>query len=201
MKRLQDKVAIITGAGSGFGSGMARRFAAEGAKVVLADVNVKHVEDELAEIGSKDAAQQMRGVWVVEIAELFVKNGSRFTWTATMRADQGHRLPDDVYELCVRSGLRRVMIGGSAVPRSMAEAFKSRYGVETLQIWGMTETCPLGVIATPTPALAAQGEAALHQAIWTRQGRLQLSLQPSLVHRARGLSQIAHAWRVHVAAL
>ncbi len=50
MKRLQDKVAIITGAGSGFGSGMAHRFAAEGAKVVLADVNLKRVEDELAEI-------------------------------------------------------------------------------------------------------------------------------------------------------
>lgn len=58
MKRLQDKVAIITGAGSGFGSGMARRFAAEGAKVVLADVNVKHVEDELAEIGKSGLAVQ-----------------------------------------------------------------------------------------------------------------------------------------------
>ncbi len=58
MKRLQDKVAIITGAGSGFGSGMARRFAAEGAKVVLADVNVKHVEDELAEIGKNGLAVQ-----------------------------------------------------------------------------------------------------------------------------------------------
>ncbi|MFD2650183.1 SDR family oxidoreductase [Brucella rhizosphaerae] len=54
MKRLQDKVAIITGAGSGFGSAIARRFAAEGAKVVLADVNVKRLEDELADIG-KDA--------------------------------------------------------------------------------------------------------------------------------------------------
>jgi len=51
MKRLQDKVAIITGAGSGFGSAIARRFAAEGSKVVLADVNVKRLEDELADIG------------------------------------------------------------------------------------------------------------------------------------------------------
>jgi len=51
MKRLQDKVAIITGAGSGFGSAIARRFAAEGAKVVLADVNVKRLEDELIDIG------------------------------------------------------------------------------------------------------------------------------------------------------
>lgn len=58
MKRLQDKVAIITGAGSGFGSGMAHRFAAEGAKVVLADVNVKRVEDELAHIGKNALSVQ-----------------------------------------------------------------------------------------------------------------------------------------------
>ena len=37
--RLADKVAIVTGAGSGFGEGIAVRFAAEGARVVVADVN------------------------------------------------------------------------------------------------------------------------------------------------------------------
>jgi 3-oxoacyl-[acyl-carrier protein] reductase len=37
--RLLNKVAIITGAASGFGEGMARRFAEEGAKVVVADLN------------------------------------------------------------------------------------------------------------------------------------------------------------------
>ena len=37
--RLQDKVALVTGAGSGFGAGIARRFAAEGAAVVVADLN------------------------------------------------------------------------------------------------------------------------------------------------------------------
>lgn len=37
--RLKDKVAIITGAASGFGEGMAKRFAEEGAKVVVADLN------------------------------------------------------------------------------------------------------------------------------------------------------------------
>lgn len=58
MKRLQGKVAIITGAGSGFGSGMARRFAAEGAKVVLADINLRHMDDELAEIGKNALAVQ-----------------------------------------------------------------------------------------------------------------------------------------------
>ena len=73
--------------------------------------------------------------------------------------------------------LERVVIGGSAVPRAMAETFKRRYGVQTLQIWGMTETCPIGVVATPTPALAALGEDAMDEAIWTRQGRLQFGIE------------------------
>src|SRR5258705_10248035 len=39
--RLRDKIAIVTGAGSGFGEGIARRFAGEGAKVVVADINAE----------------------------------------------------------------------------------------------------------------------------------------------------------------
>jgi 3-oxoacyl-[acyl-carrier protein] reductase len=39
--RLQDKVAIITGAGQGIGEAYAQRFAREGAKVVVADVNAE----------------------------------------------------------------------------------------------------------------------------------------------------------------
>jgi 3-oxoacyl-[acyl-carrier protein] reductase len=46
--RLKDKVAIITGAGSGFGEGMARLFSQEGAKVVVNDIN---------ETGGKRVAQ------------------------------------------------------------------------------------------------------------------------------------------------
>ncbi len=38
MKKLQDKIAIITGAGSGFGEAMARRFVAEGARVAIVDL-------------------------------------------------------------------------------------------------------------------------------------------------------------------
>lgn len=37
--RLQGKIAIVTGAASGFGAAIARRFAAEGAAVVVADIN------------------------------------------------------------------------------------------------------------------------------------------------------------------
>ncbi len=37
--RLADKVAVVTGAGSGFGAGIATRFAEEGARIVAAEIN------------------------------------------------------------------------------------------------------------------------------------------------------------------
>lgn len=52
MARLQGKVAIVTGAASGFGEGMAKRFAEEGAKVVVADLNAKGADKVAAEIGA-----------------------------------------------------------------------------------------------------------------------------------------------------
>jgi radical SAM superfamily enzyme YgiQ (UPF0313 family) len=48
---------------------------------------------------------------VAAIADGFLSRSLRFTWTGTMRADQGQRLDDEVFALCKRSGLRRVMIG------------------------------------------------------------------------------------------
>jgi len=38
--RLADKTAVVTGAGSGFGAGIARAFAAQGARVIVADINL-----------------------------------------------------------------------------------------------------------------------------------------------------------------
>lgn len=51
MARLKNKVAVITGAASGFGEGMAKRFAEEGAQVVVADLNAKGAERVAGEIG------------------------------------------------------------------------------------------------------------------------------------------------------
>ncbi len=50
--RLQGKIAIVTGAASGFGEGIARRFAAEGARVVAADMNLDGARRLAAEIGA-----------------------------------------------------------------------------------------------------------------------------------------------------
>ena len=40
--RLEGKAAIVTGAGSGFGEGIARRYAREGAKVIVADIDAEN---------------------------------------------------------------------------------------------------------------------------------------------------------------
>lgn len=50
MQRLAGKVAIITGAGSGFGAAIAKRYSEEGARVVLVDLNPKHIEDQLSDL-------------------------------------------------------------------------------------------------------------------------------------------------------
>lgn len=57
--RLQDKTALVTGAGSGFGAEIARVFAREGAKVVLMDINREGAETVAAEIG--EAAKVVAG--------------------------------------------------------------------------------------------------------------------------------------------
>lgn len=56
--RLKGKVAVITGAASGFGEGMAKRFAEEGARIVVADLNGKGAERVASEIGKAAISTQ-----------------------------------------------------------------------------------------------------------------------------------------------
>jgi acyl-CoA synthetase (AMP-forming)/AMP-acid ligase II len=72
--------------------------------------------------------------------------------------------------------LEEVVIGGSALPRSMLVRFKRDFGVDVLQVWGMTEISPLGSLNRPMPAtLKLDADAQLKIAL--KQGRPMFGLQ------------------------
>ncbi len=52
--------------------------------------------------------------------------------------------------------MKRVVIGGSAVPEAMIQSFEQDYGVEVIHAWGMTETSPLGTLNFLMPHMQDQ---------------------------------------------
>ncbi|HVT64035.1 MAG TPA: long-chain fatty acid--CoA ligase [Mycobacteriales bacterium] len=73
--------------------------------------------------------------------------------------------------------LRAVLCGGSAVPRTLIEAFDREFGVTIFQGWGMTETSPLASVSKPPAGVT--GEAA-----WDYQakaGRVQFGVEVRIV--------------------
>ncbi|HEV7679616.1 MAG TPA: SDR family oxidoreductase [Candidatus Dormibacteraeota bacterium] len=70
MGRLQDRVAVITAAGSGMGRAAARLFAREGATVVVADIDEKAASDTVDEITAKGGRARAHCVDVGDLAAL-----------------------------------------------------------------------------------------------------------------------------------
>ena len=54
------------------------------------------------------------------------------------------------------SSMRMVACGGSAVPRSLMQAFEERHGMRIVQAWGMTETSPVGSAAHPPAGVSEE---------------------------------------------
>jgi fatty-acyl-CoA synthase len=67
------------------------------------------------------------------------------------------------------SSLRSIVCGGSAVPRSLSEAYEASVGLPILQAWGMTETSPVGAVchvkSTLDAALSDDGRAELRTTV------------------------------------
>jgi 3-oxoacyl-[acyl-carrier protein] reductase len=75
--RLKGKTAIVTGAASGFGAGIARKFAAEGANVMVVDLNTDAAKTVAAEIGGvAHTADVSNGDQVADMIETAIKTMS-----------------------------------------------------------------------------------------------------------------------------
>jgi len=75
--RLKDKVAIVTGGGSGFGEGIVRKFVAEGAKVIVADRDAQAAERVAGSIGSAARAVTADVTVDADVARM-VKSAEQF---------------------------------------------------------------------------------------------------------------------------
>src|SRR5688572_1229030 len=68
--RLAGKVVVITGAGNGIGRTMARTFAAEGAQVVIADIDERNAHNASAEIASQGGHAQAMTVDITKLDQV-----------------------------------------------------------------------------------------------------------------------------------
>ena len=86
---------------------------------------------------------------VEAIADEFIRRGLPITWAATMRADQGDRLPESVMAKCKQSGLRRVIIGVESGSQAMMDWIKKDIKLE--QVFISAEKCQRHGVAVIFP--------------------------------------------------
>ena len=76
--RLKDKTAIVTGAGSGFGRGIATRFALEGARVAVIDINRESAVQVADEIGESAFAIEADVSRDEDVSQMVLQSLNRF---------------------------------------------------------------------------------------------------------------------------
>ena len=59
--------------------------------------------------------------------------------------------------------LKRVVIGGSAVPEAILKTFEDKYDVQVFHAWGMTEMSPMGSMGSTVPEFMARGTEAVQK--------------------------------------
>jgi radical SAM superfamily enzyme YgiQ (UPF0313 family) len=64
------------------------------------------------------------------LAQRFIDYDLRFSWAGTMRADQGVRLPEPLWELAARSGLRRLLVGVESGSDEMLKRIRKDIRIE-----------------------------------------------------------------------
>jgi radical SAM superfamily enzyme YgiQ (UPF0313 family) len=91
------------------------------------------------DVGFQDETFFTHGGRVAALAEEIRRRGLRFSWMATMRADQGARLDEAVLSACSHAGLRRVMIGIESGSQNMLDWMKK--DITLPQVFAAADKC------------------------------------------------------------
>lgn len=127
--RLKDRVAVVTGAARGIGLACARRFAEDGARVVLSDVNAEGLDEAVAQLAGEghDVAAFVADVSAVaEIQKLVDFAGARFGAIDIMLNNAGIAMTQDFltiseddFDTVMSINLRGAFFGVQAAARAM----------------------------------------------------------------------------------
>ncbi len=129
MNRLDAKVAVVTGGASGFGAGIAARFVAEGAKVLIADRDGAGAARVAAALGTNAASLRVDVTSPADVAALLDAAEQRFGALDILVNNAGvsHRptpleeVGDDDFERIVGVNMRAIYLAAKAVvPRFKA---------------------------------------------------------------------------------
>lgn len=129
-KRLEGKRAIVTGGASGFGAGIARRFAEEGARVIVADLNGEAARTLAAELGDAGLGVKVDVSSAADVAAL-AETANRLLGGVDIvvnNAGVGHtpqpldELPDEAFDRIASVNMRAIYLMSKAfVPAMKAQ--------------------------------------------------------------------------------
>ena len=76
--------------------------------------------------------------------------------------------------------LKKVAIGGSALPKTILDKFEQNYGVQVMHSWGMTEMSPVGTMAWPNSTSVKDGKD-VQERLKLKQGRAPFLVEMKIV--------------------
>ncbi len=173
--RLNDKVAIVTGAAQGLGLACAERFLAEGAKVVLADVNSDALQLVLAGLGDRAAAARAvvtdvsRQADVVRLVEEAVRSFGRLDImlnnAGIARSQDFLEISEEDFDTVIGINLKGAFFGVQAAARQMIaqgsggaiinmSSVNAQLAIPTLSTYAMSKGGMNQLTATAAVALA-----------------------------------------------
>jgi len=169
MEQLEGRVAVVTGAASGIGEGMARAFATEGMRLALADIDGTALDDlavELRDAGADVIAVRTDVTRRADVARLadrtFTELGAVHVLCNNAGVCQGgpiHEMTDADWEWLLSVNFHGMRHGCAVfVPRLVAQG-QPAHVVNTASVGGFLSGGELGMYSTTKYAVVAYSEA------------------------------------------